>query len=42
MQQIRSGKASWDDKITLAKGEAVNGSGILTFFDAHLAPGRGS
>ncbi len=36
MQQIRSGKASWDDKITLAKGEAVNGSGILTFFDAPL------
>jgi beta-lactamase class A len=36
MQQIRSAKVSWDDKITLAKGEAVNGSGILTFFDAPL------
>ena len=36
MQQIRAGKASWDDKITLPKGEAVSGSGILTFFDAPL------
>ena len=37
MQQIRAGKASWDDKITLPKGEAVSGSGILTFFDAPLS-----
>jgi beta-lactamase class A len=36
MKQIRAGKVSWDDKITLAKGEAVNGSGILSFFDAPL------
>jgi beta-lactamase class A len=36
MQQVRSGKVAWSDKITLGKGEAVNGSGILTFFDAPL------
>ena len=36
MQQVRAGKVSWNDKITLPKGEAVSGSGILTFFDAPL------
>ena len=36
MEQVRAGKAHWDDKITLAKGDAVSGSGVLTFFDAPL------
>jgi beta-lactamase class A len=34
MEQIRAGKAKWDEKLTLAKGEAVSGSGVLMFFDA--------
>ncbi len=33
MVQIRDGKARWDEPITLHPHEAVNGSGILTFFD---------
>ena len=37
MEQIRAGKAHWDEKITLAKGDAVSGSGVLLFFDAPLA-----
>src|SRR5215467_10545671 len=36
MEQVRAGKARWDEKITLAKGDAVGGSGVLTFFDAPL------
>ena len=36
MEQVRAGKAHWDEKITLAKGEAVSGSGVLMFFDAPL------
>jgi beta-lactamase class A len=36
MEQVRSGKARWDEKITLAKGDGVGGSGVLTFFDAPL------
>ena len=36
MEQVRAGKASWDEKLTLAKGDAVSGSGILLFFDAPL------
>ena len=36
MEQVRAGKAKWDEKITLAKGDAVSGSGVLTFFDAPL------
>jgi beta-lactamase class A len=36
MEQVRTGKARWDEKITLAKGEAVSGSGVLMFFDAPL------
>jgi beta-lactamase class A len=33
MAEVREGKASWDEKITLKPGEAVNGSGVLLFFD---------
>jgi beta-lactamase class A len=33
MEQVRSGKSHWDDKITLAPGDAVNGSGLLLFLD---------
>jgi beta-lactamase class A len=36
MQQVRAGKAHWDDKITLAPGDAVSGSGLLMFLDAPL------
>ena len=36
MEQIRAGKARWDDKSTLAKDDGVSGSGVLTFFDAPL------
>src|SRR5215470_6153688 len=36
MEQVRTGKARWDQKITLAKGDAVSGSGVLAFFDAPL------
>jgi beta-lactamase class A len=36
MEQVRDGKAHWDEKLTLAPGEAVSGSGVLTFFDAPL------
>jgi beta-lactamase class A len=34
MEQVREGKAHWDDKITLEPGDAVSGSGILLFLDA--------
>ncbi|CAN5461983.1 hypothetical protein BH10ACI4_BH10ACI4_05100 [soil metagenome] len=34
MEQIKAGKAAWDEKLTLAKGDAVSGSGVLTFLDA--------
>lgn len=34
MEEVRAGKASWDEKLTLAPGDAVSGSGILLFFDA--------
>jgi beta-lactamase class A len=36
MVQVRAGKAAWDEPIVLNKGEAVPGSGILTFLDAPL------
>jgi len=36
MEQIRAGKAHWDEKISLAKGDAVSGSGVLLFFDTPL------
>jgi beta-lactamase class A len=36
MEQVRAGKARWDEKLTLAKGDAVSGSGVLTFFDTPL------
>jgi beta-lactamase class A len=36
MEQVRAGKAHWEVKLTLAKGDAVSGSGVLTFFDAPL------
>ncbi|HUD23085.1 MAG TPA: serine hydrolase [Acidobacteriaceae bacterium] len=34
MEQVREGKAHWDDKIQLNPGDAVSGSGILLFLDA--------
>jgi beta-lactamase class A len=34
MEQVRAGKAKWDEKLTLAKGDAVSGSGVLMFLDA--------
>jgi beta-lactamase class A len=33
MEQVRAGKAHWDDKIMLAPGDAVGGSGLLLFLD---------
>ncbi|MBS1798802.1 MAG: serine hydrolase [Acidobacteria bacterium] len=36
MEQVRAGKAHWDEKLTLAKGDGVSGSGVLSFFDAPL------
>ena len=33
MEQVRAGKAHWDDKITLAPGDGVSGSGLLLFLD---------
>ena len=36
MEQVRAGKARWDEKLTLAKGDGVSGSGVLTFFDTPL------
>ena len=34
MEQVRAGKAHWDDKIVLQPGDAVSGSGVLLFLDA--------
>jgi beta-lactamase class A len=36
MEQVREGKAHWDDKITLEPGDAVSGSGLLLFLDTPL------
>lgn len=36
MEQVREGKAHWDEKLTLAKGDGVSGSGVLTFYDTPL------
>jgi beta-lactamase class A len=36
MVDVREGKASWDEKLTLKPGDAVNGSGVLHFFDTPL------
>jgi beta-lactamase class A len=33
MEQVREGKAHWEDKITLQPGDAVSGSGLLLFLD---------
>jgi beta-lactamase class A len=34
MEQVRAGKAHWEDKLTLEPGDAVSGSGVLLFLDA--------
>ena len=36
MEQVRAGKAKWDEKILLAPGDGVGGSGMLHFFDTPL------
>ncbi len=36
LEQIREGKAHWEDKLTLNKSDQVPGSGILLFFDTPL------
>jgi beta-lactamase class A len=33
MEQVRDGKAHWDDKVTLTKENQTGGSGVLGFFD---------
>jgi beta-lactamase class A len=33
MEQVRAGKAHWDDKVTLTKENQTGGSGVLGFFD---------
>lgn len=36
MEQVRAGKRSWEEKLTLEPGDAVSGSGVLGFLDAPL------
>jgi len=36
MEQVRAGKARWDEPIVLKPGDAVTGSGVLQFMDAPL------
>jgi beta-lactamase class A len=33
MEQVKAGKAHWDDTITLQPGDAVSGAGLLLFLD---------
>jgi beta-lactamase class A len=37
LEQVRSGKSHFDDKITLTKADQVQGSGVLLFFDTPLS-----
>ena len=37
LEQVRSGKAHFDDKISLTKADQVPGSGVLLFFDTPLS-----
>jgi beta-lactamase class A len=37
LEQVRNGKAHFDDKITLTKVDQVPGSGVLLFFDTPLS-----
>ena len=37
LEQVRSGKAHFEDKITLTKADQVQGSGVLLFVDAPLS-----
>jgi beta-lactamase class A len=34
LEQVREGKARWDDRVTMNKTDQVPGSGVLLFFDA--------
>lgn len=36
LEQIRSGTAKWEDRLTLTKQDQVPGSGVLLFFDTPL------
>ncbi|HEU5339803.1 MAG TPA: serine hydrolase [Edaphobacter sp.] len=36
MEQVRAGKAHWDEPIVLKPGDAVSGSGVLMFMDAPM------
>jgi beta-lactamase class A len=37
LEQVRSGKTHFEDKITLTKADQVQGSGVLLFFDAPIS-----
>src|ERR1700757_1266307 len=37
LEQVRSGKVHFEDKITLTKADQVQGSGVLLFFDAPIS-----
>ncbi len=37
MEEVRTGKAAWDERLILAKGDGVSGSGILGLMDAPLS-----